>query len=72
MKRTWRKLSELIYLRVTPEMAAWLDEVGRQPHMTTRGATIRALLQTIMDEAERPEIGLSGEGKTVQKLSGSI
>ena len=53
MKRTWRKLSELIYLRVDSDMGRWLDGVGYQAGHTSRPATIRALLQTIMDEQER-------------------
>ena len=47
------KLTEEISLRVTYEMAAWLDYVGWQAGTQTRGATIRALLQTIMDEQEK-------------------
>ena len=51
------KLTERVYLGVSYEMAQWLDEIGRQNSFVadraTRGATIRALLQTIMDEQEK-------------------
>jgi Arc/MetJ-type ribon-helix-helix transcriptional regulator len=70
-----RKLSQRVDINITYEMAMWLDDIVREGGFNGRGAAIRSLLQTIMDEdlAAHEQShslsvidgGASGQGTTV-------
>ena len=49
------KLSEHVDLRITHEMAVWLDRNAREAGVPGRCPLVRAMLQTLMDEDQAAE-----------------